>query len=104
MDTYSPFDESVAQSGTYVLTTRPAGSNTIYCAPVSGSCGATVPIYRFFDETTNFGTLKNYCRWVNPLVLVLIQFSSTDPVLVLIAQLLSQSVPVPKQKQQKLSK
>jgi hypothetical protein len=33
-------------------------------------------------------------------VLVLVQFSSTDSVMVLIVQVLSQSVPVPKQKKQ----
>ncbi len=48
----------------------------------------------FFSPLIIFGTD------VLILVLVLVQFSSTDSVLVLIAQVLSQSVPVPKQRKQ----
>jgi hypothetical protein len=48
----------------------------------------------FFSPLIIFGT--------DVLVLVLVQFPSTDSVLVLIAQVLSQSVPVPKQKTAKI--
>uniref|UniRef100_A0A914WB48 Membrane-associated protein n=1 Tax=Plectus sambesii TaxID=2011161 RepID=A0A914WB48_9BILA len=54
VDAYSAGDENFLLFQSYVKTTRPAGSNTIYCALQQGTCGATVPIYRYFDMAVRF--------------------------------------------------
>uniref|UniRef100_A0A914XAE9 Uncharacterized protein n=1 Tax=Plectus sambesii TaxID=2011161 RepID=A0A914XAE9_9BILA len=54
VDAFSTADEDFLKFQGYTTTSRPSGSNTIYCAPVKGACGATVPIYRHFEMLKYF--------------------------------------------------